>query len=141
MSAAQARRWSIAMITIAASLGAGSLSAQVVGDWTGSLNAGGTELFLVFHITEADSTLAATMDSPDQGAYGIAASSAVFATDTLTVKFAAIGGRYVASFSEAGTLAGTWSQSGQTFPLNLTRSDGEAEDDGEAEGEGESESP
>ncbi|MEE8487838.1 MAG: hypothetical protein V3S56_06690, partial [Gemmatimonadota bacterium] len=115
------------VIATMASLMAGSLSAQVVGDWTGSLNAGGTELFLVLHITEQDSTLAATMDSPDQGAYGIAASSAVIDNDTLTVEFAAIGGKFVAGFSETGTLDGTWTQSGQAFPLELTRSESTGE--------------
>jgi uncharacterized protein len=113
------------MITIAASLGASSVFAQVVGDWTGSLQAGGVELSLVFHITEQDGTLAATMDSPDQGGYGIPASSAVFANDTLTVEFVAIGGTYVASFSESGVLDGTWTQSGRAFPLELTRNEGE----------------
>lgn len=112
--------------TIVAGLGAAPLRAQVVGDWSGSLQAGGAEYFLVFHVTEAEDGLAVTMDSPDQGAYGIEASSAVYASDTLTVGFAAIGGEYVGTLSEDGNLTGTWTQGGQTFPLEFTPGAGEA---------------
>jgi len=65
---------------------AGSLHAQVVGDWVGTLEAGGAEFALVLHITESDSGLAATMDSPDQGAFGILASSVTVTGDSLTVQ-------------------------------------------------------
>lgn len=113
------------MVTIAASLGASSLSAQVAGDWTGSLKAGGTELSLVLHITEAEGTLVATMDSPDQGAFGIPATAAVFSDKTLKVEFAAIGGTYVAKFKN-NKLDGMWTQNGRAFPLKLKRSEGES---------------
>jgi len=123
VSASQARRWSIAMVTIAASLGASSLSAQVVGDWAGTLNAAGAEFALILHITETDGALAATMDSPDQGAYGIVANSAVFARDTLTVEFARIGGSFEGQLSGEDGLSGTWSQGGGTYPLSFVRTE------------------
>ncbi len=106
--------------TIMAGLVATPVSAQVVGDWTGTLQAGGAEYFLVFHVTETEDGLAATLDSPDQGAYGIEASSAVYANDTLTVGFASIAGEYVGTLSEDGNLTGTWTQSGQSFPLEFS---------------------
>jgi len=112
---------------LAIALFAAPLNAQVVGDWSGSLQAGGAEFYLVLHVTEAEGGLAATLDSPDQGAYGIVASSAVYASDTLTVGFAAIGGQYVGSLSAEGNLVGTWTQSGQTFPLEFSRSEGTSE--------------
>jgi pimeloyl-ACP methyl ester carboxylesterase len=114
------RKASLIVATIVAGLGAAPLRGQVVGDWSGSLSAGGAEYFLVFHVTEAEDGLAATMDSPDQGAYGIEASSAVYANDTLTVGFAAIAGEYVGTLSEDGNLTGTWTQGGQAFPLELS---------------------
>lgn len=123
MSTAQARRWSIAMVIIAGSLGASSLSAQVVGDWTGTLKARGVELALELHVTGADSTLAVTLDSPDQGAFGIPASAAVFTNDTLKVEFAAIGGTYLAKLSKNKKLDGMWTQNGRAFPLVLKRSE------------------
>lgn len=46
------------------------------GVWTGTLDAGAAKLRLVFHVRAAEGgTLAGTMDSPDQGAAGIQASS------------------------------------------------------------------
>jgi hypothetical protein len=46
--------------------------------------------------------------------------STAFADGTLTITFASIAGSYEATL-EGDTLAGTWSQSGMSFPLELTR--------------------
>ncbi len=44
----------------------------IVGAWQGTLEAGGTKLRVVLHVMKDDSGhLSATLDSPDQGAYGI----------------------------------------------------------------------
>ncbi|HET6863446.1 MAG TPA: hypothetical protein VFH91_10365, partial [Pyrinomonadaceae bacterium] len=40
------------------------------GDWKGTLDVAGTRLDLVLHISSKDGVLAATLDSPDQGATG-----------------------------------------------------------------------
>jgi len=104
---------------------AGSLHAQVVGDWVGTLEAGGAEFALVLHITESDSGLAATMDSPDQGAFGILASSVTVTGDSLTVQIEDIGGAFNGVLSAEDELDGTWSQGGGVFPLSFLRSDGE----------------
>lgn len=37
------------------------------GDWKGTLEAAGTKLDLVLHISSKDGALGATLDSPDQG--------------------------------------------------------------------------
>ncbi len=113
------------VIATMASLIAGSLPAQVVGDWAGTLNAGGVELALVLHITEADSGLAATMDSPDQGAFGISASSVTVTGDSVTIQFAGIGGAFTGQLSGDNGLDGTWTQAGQNFLLKLVRFEGE----------------
>jgi len=120
-------RAGLAAAVIALGLSASPLSAQVAGDWSGSLSTPGGDLFIVLHVVEADDGLTATMDSPDQGAYGFEASSAVFETDTLTVQFMDIGGSYVATVSDEG-LDGTWSQMGQVFNLDLVPHESEAED-------------
>lgn len=119
----------IALAVLAVGFNAAPLSAQVAGDWSGSLSTPGGDLFLVLHVVEADDALSATMDSPDQGAYGFEASSAAFVSDTLTIEFADIGGSYVATVSDDG-LDGTWSQMGQVFNLDLVphESEGESED-------------
>ena len=49
---------------------------QLAGDWQGTLSAGGAELRLVLHMGAAkDGSLTATLDSVDQGAYGIPVSA------------------------------------------------------------------
>jgi hypothetical protein len=50
--------------------------AQMAGDWQGALSAGGAQLRLALHITAGkDGSLTATLDSVDQGAYGIPVSA------------------------------------------------------------------
>ena len=48
---------------------------DVVGDWQGTLDVGVMKLRLVFHITNTEDGLTATMDSPDQNANGLPVTS------------------------------------------------------------------
>jgi hypothetical protein len=120
----------IALAVLAVGFSAAPASAQVAGDWSGSLSTPGGDLFLVLHIVDGEDALSATMDSPDQGAYGFAASSAEFAGDTLRIEFADISGAYVATVSDDG-LDGTWSQMGQVFNLDLVPHESESEEESE----------
>lgn len=93
----------------------------LIGSWSGSLQAGGMDLRIVFHIEDGDDGLTATMDSPDQGATGIPVSDVTVTGDSLTLAVGRIGGTYRGVRSAAGdTLDGTWTQGGQSFPLVLT---------------------
>jgi len=95
------------------------------GDWLGTLSVPGTELRIVFHIelTEAG-TLAGTLDSPDQGAYGLRLSTVEEDSDSVVFAIASLGGRYTGRLSEDGdAIAGEWTQGGGTFPLQLRRTD------------------
>jgi len=121
----------IAVAVLAVGFSAAPLSAQAVGDWSGTLSTGGGDLFLVLHVMEGEEALSATMDSPDQGTYDIPASSAEFASDTLTVTFDNIGGRYVATVTEDGDLDGTWSQMGNVFNLDLVPHESESAEESE----------
>ena len=100
------------------------LSAQEAGGWAGAWNgtlqAGAVQFALVFHVEPTEDGLSASMDSPDQGAFGVPASEVTVAGDSITIDFAGIGGRYVGMLS-ADTIAGTWTQSGQSFDLHLAR--------------------
>ncbi|GMV06650.1 MAG: lipoprotein [Gemmatimonadota bacterium] len=98
------------------------------GTWEGQLDAGAVKLRLVFHVTVgADGTLGGTLDSPDQGAAGIPATSVSASGPTLTFAIAALGVRYVATLSSDGaTLAGTFNQGGASLPLSLKRTDAPA---------------
>ena len=49
---------------------------DIAGDWQGTIKTGMGELRLVLHVTKnADGTLKATVDSPDQNAAGVAIDS------------------------------------------------------------------
>lgn len=91
---------------------------DITGAWEGRLSVAGQSIRIVFNVAADGAT---TMDSPDQGARGIAASSAV---EGRTVRFtvAAIGGRFEGQLAEDGqTLTGALSQGGVTAPMVLTR--------------------
>ena len=112
----------------------GSMQAQQaspVGDWSGEVSGGGPGIPLILHVTEADDgSLAATLDSPTQGAFGIPAGSASFDEGTLTVSFPNIPGEpgYEGTMSEDGsTLEGDWSQGGGSVALSLVREDASAD--------------
>ena len=94
------------------------------GDWTGTLNAGGTALRLVFHFTpKPDGTLAATLDSLDQSAMGIVFSTARVSGSAVHLEAAAIGGSFDGTLDASRkALTGTWQQGGGSLPLTLTRS-------------------
>ena len=95
------------------------------GDWTGSLDVGGTTLHLVCHFTpKPDGTLAATFDSPDQGAMGLVFSAAKVAGQAVHLEAASIGGSFDGTLDAPGKmLTGTWKQGGASLPLTLTKTD------------------
>jgi len=104
----------------------GFLAAQespVLGTWNGTLVVPGAQLPIVFHITEAeDGGLTATMDSPAQGATGLAVSEASFAEGHLRLYSAVVQGEFVGDLSADGhTLVGKWRQGGGAFDLTLTK--------------------
>ena len=108
-------------------------TASVVGTWQGSLEVPpGTRVPLVFHVKPApDGGLAATMDSPSQGAMGIPVAVVRWDGTTLRLELPALGAVFEGA-RPAGedlpgtrpeTLSGTWQQGALAFPLFLTRSD------------------
>src|SRR5690606_39165539 len=97
--------------------------ATVVGDWLGTLEVPGARLRIVFHIVEDEGGLTATMDSPDQGAFGIETGAVVLAGDSLTIEVPAAFGRYTGEV-RGDTITGTWSQGGASLPLVLARTEG-----------------
>ena len=96
---------------------------SIVGTWEGTLTAGGAKLRVVFHLVKNDSgTLAATLDSPDQGVKGIAVNNTTVSGDSVILTVASIGGSYIGRISDdKSTIEGTWNQSGASFGLALNR--------------------
>ena len=96
----------------------------VVGNWEGALSLpDGSALRVLFHITQdAAGTLAATLDSPDQAAFGIPVDQVRFENGELYLYVQVIDGSYTGALQEGdGTIEGTWSQPGGSLPLNVER--------------------
>ncbi len=97
----------------------------LIGIWQGKLAFPGAELRIIFHITKSETgELTATLDSPDQGAFGIATSRTTVAQDTLIIEVAMIRGLFKGKIDEAfQSIVGQWQQSGITIPLELARTE------------------
>ena len=110
----------LTMLLVAGACFAGAQ--DIIGDWQGTLSAGGTELHLVLHISKtSDGALKATLDSVDQGANGIPVSSISFKDSKLSLGVDAVHGTYEGKFTSDGkTISGTWTQA-QSLPLDFTR--------------------
>lgn len=90
-----------------------------VGDWQGTLTFPGGSLLFVMHVMRSeDGTLSATLDSPDQGEFGIPTGAVTFEDGILTVDVPQVDGTYRGRVGE-DRIDGTWSQHGQSLPLDL----------------------
>jgi hypothetical protein len=69
----------IAVLGLGLSAALAAPAAGVVGDWQGTLDTGSGSLRVVLHFSQLkDETFAGTLDSPDQGATGIAIDKVTF---------------------------------------------------------------
>jgi pimeloyl-ACP methyl ester carboxylesterase len=96
-------------------------SAQdISGKWNGALKVQGTQLRLVFNVTKSDKGYSATMDSPDQRVADIPVTSTTFENPKVKFEITNAGIIYSGELKD-GEIVGTFKQSGQEFPLNLSR--------------------
>jgi uncharacterized protein len=92
------------------------------GTWVGTLNVMGQKLRIVFHIErKSDTSYAATLDSPDQGAKGIAVQSVQWDGASLTIAVPSIMGAYKGTPATDSSMTGSWSQGGMSLPLDIVR--------------------
>lgn len=105
------------LILLAISTVSVALAQGITGDWNGKLNvAPQVSLKLVFHI-DPDSKV--TMDSPDQGAYGIEGETLFLSSDSIAFKVPALMMDYTGHLS-GGNIVGTFRQMGRSMPLTLS---------------------
>lgn len=98
-------------------------SASLEGNWAGSLQAGEAVLHLVLHVSKAaDGSLKATLDSLDQGVYGIEVTSLTQKGFTLQFSVSSVGVSYQGKISAnyAG-IDGLWTQGSVGLPLAFHR--------------------
>lgn len=99
----------------------GGFAQDIAGQWNGLLDIQGTKLRIVFHISKTEAGYSATLDSPDQGANGIATNPTTFEQNVLEIKIKDLKAEYWGTLAEGNTIKGTFTQMGQSFPLDLGR--------------------
>ncbi|MFA6863819.1 MAG: alpha/beta hydrolase, partial [Dysgonamonadaceae bacterium] len=97
-------------------------SQEISGSWQGILEIQGTNLEIVFHIEKQANNFVSTMDSPTQGAFGIATTKTSFDNDKLQIIVSNLGIFYQATL-KSDSLFGTFNQNGMPFPLTLVRTE------------------
>lgn len=103
------------------SLSLGAWSQDITGSWHGILSVQGAQLRMVFHVSSTNGALSSTMDSPDQGAKDIPVATTTFENKVLTLSAPQLKVQYVGTLQDDGTIKGSFSQSGQSIPVNLSR--------------------
>lgn len=113
----------IVCLTPLIAVGDSASEKDIEGVWQGVLKVSGTELRIVFKISQKeDGTLTAAMDSPDQGATDIPVSEVTLENGNLRLDVKSIMGVYEGSVKEDGlTIEGEWKQGGLSLPLVLSR--------------------
>lgn len=99
-----------------------SLEVNPEGSWEGTLDAGAVKLRLVLHVAKKNGRLSATLDSPDQGATGLAADTIDVTEDSIQFTMKSLGATYQGKFSKDGSeIEGKLSQLGNNLPLTFKR--------------------
>ncbi len=94
----------------------------IIGDWNGAIEIQGTTLRLVYHISETDGVYSSTLDSPDQGAFGIAMDETVVNENEIMISMEKMKMKTTGTFDEvSNTIKGNFNQGPLNLPLTLTR--------------------
>lgn len=98
-----------------------TITAQdITGQWNGILKVPGAQLRVVFNINKTNDGFSATMDSPDQGAKGIPVTKTTFENSKIKLEITNAQIEYNGELKE-NEITGFFKQSGQEFPMNLSR--------------------
>lgn len=114
---------SLVLFMLASSAVIGYAGKGIEGVWEGTIEVQGTSLGITVKVTkEADGTLKATIDIPDQGAVDVPLDNVAFEDNTFSFDLLAASGSYEGKLKESGDdIEGAWSQGGESIPLNLKR--------------------
>ena len=98
-------------------------SPTLEGQWSGSLQAGEAMLHLVLHVTKAeDGSFKATIDSLDQGVYGIEVTSFTQKSAILRFSVASVSASYEGKLAaDQRSIDGDWMQGSVSLPLIFHR--------------------
>lgn len=93
-------------------------SQEIEGDWYGKLEQ--IQLNVVFHIDKHNNEYQATLDSPDQGSFGITVDTVRFNDSKIEIIMTKLNATYIATFNNY-VFSGAFSQDGFKMPLRLSR--------------------
>ncbi len=98
-------------------------TATLEGNWAGSLQAGDAVLHLVLHVSKTeDGSFKATIDSLDQGVYGIEVTALTQNGSDLHFSVSSVGALYEGKISaDYSGVQGVWSQGNVGLPLSFHR--------------------
>lgn len=102
-----------------ACIGITTQAQNINGAWSGELNAGFQKIKVVLNLSDEGKC---TLDSPDQGAFGIPAITNFVSADSVNVSVASLNASYAAKLQN-GELKGTFIQNGFKLPLSLKPSE------------------
>ena len=97
-----------------------SNSQEIEGSWIGELDIQGMKLPVIFNIHKESDGYKTTMDSPKQGAKGIAVEKTIYQENELILDATNLGVQYKGSFSN-DSIKGTFTQGRMELPLNMAR--------------------
>lgn len=97
----------------------------IIGHWDGKLTFGSTTLKIVFHFsTDSTNTLTGTLDSPDQGAFGIKIDSIDTSGNKLTIIMKALAAKFNGDILPSGQIInGLFTQGTSSLPLELRKTE------------------
>jgi len=95
---------------------------DIAGDWQGTIYAGARELRLVLHVSKnADGSLKATVDSPDQASVGIAIDTIALEGNKLRFTSAPLKASYEGTLKGSDSINGNWTQQGPKLALDFKK--------------------
>lgn len=93
---------------------------KIVSDWEGTLEAPGQTVKIIFHITNTDGKLAATLDVPSQSAMGIKVDTITFKDDKVNMTLNLIPATFEGTLKD-GKVTGKWTQGPNSVETVLTK--------------------
>ncbi len=93
---------------------------SISGDWKGNLSVQGTNLELIFHISDKDGVYTSTMDVPAQGAAGIPVQKTEFVNNELKISVPAAQLNFSGQLT-GDSITGNFEQMGMKLPLTLKK--------------------
>lgn len=98
-----------------------AITQDISGQWNGILKVQGTQLRVVFNVTQTENGISTTLDSPDQGAKGIPTTSSSFENSVFKVTVSNLTVEYEGTLGNDNIIVGNFKQAGQSFPMNLSK--------------------